>query len=184
MKYGAGMEQKQFKIDIFATLDAANMSKFNYYDQLSMDQKKAFAWIPFIRWFSSIKTNDPELRRYYTIKVNELLNVGVSNGMIFDLSDSPEILWGLTAAIGPGIKVPHKWIGKHKSNTTSTPKLDELILRNSPSRNQLELNLYKRLLNEDTVREFGKNYGFTDKEIKELVKEWKLSIATTFKAST
>ncbi len=81
----------EYKLDVFAVLNAAQRKKFDFFDALTDDQRKGFAPVVVQRWLSG--TSDP----LQLVLTNECVNP-----YVFSLAKHPDLLYKLmTVAAQP-----------------------------------------------------------------------------------
>lgn len=153
------------KLDIFRTLAAIDQRDYSFFEKLDDEEKKAF--VPFIvaRWMSSAP-DQGGLHAYYLTVTNEMVNKN-----LWSLSQHPELVWNQMAACGAGQKKRHEWIKGPVRGTKS--KIDEFLKTLFFGVNQHELRIIKNKLDEKTFRELLQEYAYTEKDEKELVKQFK-----------
>lgn len=156
---------REFKLDVWRVLKNLDLRNLNFYDSLNDEEKKAFAPLVLMRWASAVQDNSG-FSDYYISTVNSLVNVG-----FWELSKHPELQWKLLAVCGSGQTQRHGWIASKRKVTTS--QLDKFILQFYPSLNDLELDLAKSKFTESSLKQFCRDSGMADNEIKTIITEHK-----------
>lgn len=153
------------KLDIFRVLDNVDNRRYDFFDSLDEDEKKAF--IPFIimRWMSGA-TDQGGLHSYYLQVTNELVNKH-----LWDMQDHPELLWKLMAACGAGKSKRHQWIKGPARGAKS--KIDEVIKILFPSANKTEIRIIRQQLDEKSFQRLLQDYAYSEKDEKELLKQFR-----------
>lgn len=158
-------EKKKPALDIFRTLEAIDRKDKSYYANLTEDEKKGFAPPVVMRWLSGV-SDKSGLSEYYTVMTNEIVNIG-----FWELSKHPELQYLLMTLVGCGKKQGHQWIAGPKK--AKTRKVDELFRMKFPNVNDKELDILWEINSTDSVRQLAIDFGFDDKQIKEMVEEYK-----------
>jgi hypothetical protein len=184
-KKKAAPKKKEYKLDIFELLEAADRKDLNFYNKLTDDEKKEVSFIPLLKWVSSVK--DERSAEHYLLMTNALINVGEpinsisrkagdkNNGYMAFSKNHKELQWLLMALIGNEKRQQHQYIKGAQVPKSTTTQVDELILTRHPGLNNQELNLLKSMFDITDVENLAKDYGWPDKEIKELTNEFKKS---------
>jgi len=148
-------------INIFELTKAADTCDTGFYSRLSDDAKKAFVpWTAMI-WVSSV--NDKGLAPHVLDLVNEYVNKNFSS-----LTKHPELLWKLMTVQGVGSTYKHMWPGVPKGKKKS--KIQKFLSSVYPSYSLDDLKILERLNTKEDLIQLAKEYGYDDKEIKELFK--------------
>lgn len=103
--------------DLFNALGALDLKNYNYYKNLTDDQKKKFVPYMMTHWMSSVTKSGP-VARYYLGSANDY-----ANKYLFDehIKNHPELQWLMLCVVSPDIgKHKHAWIPHMK------PKVIEL----------------------------------------------------------
>lgn len=154
------MSKQASKIPLQEMLKAIDRNDFDFYSKLDDDQKKAFSpWLA-MRYASSAKGTDAY---HYLLMVNDIVNVEFST-----LKKHPELQWKLLATCGIGHTTFHPFIppgGKRKKSG-----LHKFLMKMYPTMNHSELDLLVSINDEESIKELAKDHGYSEKEIKELLK--------------
>ena len=154
-------------LDLMSTLEAADRGLFDYYDNLTEQERKAFAPLVLMRWMSTVGDANPS-QAYHVIAINDLVNLG-----LFQLQKNhPELVWKLMCVAGTGKRQQHQWIPNKKSSGT-TPKLDAWIRGHQGHVNQMELEIIRHSRTESEWLEMLKLSGASDAQIKDIKPELK-----------
>lgn len=80
-----------------------------FYDSLTLEEKKKFSNFLMIRWGSSVQGNS-ELQGYYLQSCNHYFNK-----RFFDINKHPKLQWLCATAVSPGLGTQkHQWIAPKK----------------------------------------------------------------------
>lgn len=161
-------KKKEYKLDLFGqTLPALYKCDFGFYDRCSEEERKEISPLILMRWVSlgDNQTVAPEL-------VNSFVNQG-----FWQLSKFPELQWKLLCMVASEIsrnRTPrHTWMMPKKKKST-TPLLDAYLIQMHPMLSDMEINILKQKLDgEESVKDLVRQFGGSDKEIKDAVKEYR-----------
>lgn len=147
-----------YKLDVFATINAMQAKKFNYYNNLTKDQKKGFAPVVVQRWLSGT-SNELQI-----VMLNEYVNP-----YVFGLSKHPDLLYKLmttsTQSSGRCMYPQTK-----KSSNTKQPIAAEVIKRTFGVSTSEAVGMVKTF-DPDQLLEAAFDLGYDTAEIKKLKKE-------------
>lgn len=148
------------KLDIFRVINAIDNRNYEFYDNLSDEEKKEVSPYVLLRWISSVDGNR-DIQEYYIEAVNELVNKDHWN-----LSkDHKALLWKLYASCGMGGKVKHQYIkagGKEKAN-----KIEKLLCEIYPAWKMSDIKLMASMMTKEDKNELFDKMGFDKKQRKE-----------------
>jgi hypothetical protein len=99
------LERQEF--DLFAAIAAIDRKDYDYYDNLSEEQKSKIPWKILAQWISAVQGNSA-LQQYYVMSANSFANKYLFHDM---MRKNPKLQWlaFCTAGLGQG-KQFHKWI--------------------------------------------------------------------------
>jgi hypothetical protein len=156
--------KKEYKLDLFKVLGAVDTKSKDFYNNLTDEEKKSVPFVPMLRMISTA-SDQSGLHDYHILMANEILNQG-----FWEYTKHPELLWQLFCVVGYGKKQYHQYIKMKRESTT--PKIDNLLLKKHFNASDEELNLSKLLMNKENLEELAKGYGLGDSEIRELCDEF------------
>ena len=150
------------KVDLQSFFRAIGKKDRNWYNNLSETHKKsASPWL-MMRYGSSI-TGDSNFMRYYVMAVNVTMNRYFGY-----LSKHPALQYLLLTAASPGMGTQrHTWLppgGRKKLN-----KNLKLLKQLFPERKDDELELLDQINDEESIRQYMIDLGWSDKEIKNAI---------------
>lgn len=94
----------------------------NFYDELTIDERKKFSTFLMLRWGSTVEGNRA-LQEYYVQSCNHYLNKH-----FFDLSKHPKLQWLCATAMSPDMgAMRHNWIAPKKKEAGASAKRKQLI---------------------------------------------------------
>jgi hypothetical protein len=159
-------KKREYKLDIMEVLKALDMGDRAYYDGLTDEEKKAYVPLVIMRWMSALPDQN-SARHYSVLAVNDLVNVG-----FWELSKHTELQHLLLCSAGTGRKQFRQWIAAG-GRKTKTKKLDEYFLQRHPDAGSDELEILRNAVDRKEFKAQLEAEGMSDKEIKELVEEFK-----------
>jgi hypothetical protein len=93
--------------DLFTALEALDKKKYEYYDNLTEEQKKKFVPYMLTHWMSQVKSNS-DVQSYYIQSVNYHTNLNLFNE---NVQKHPKLQWLMLCASSPNLgKQFHQWI--------------------------------------------------------------------------
>lgn len=142
--------------DVLLALDTKNKK---YFSTLSEEHKKQLSMWTLMRFASSTNSNCD----YSTVIVNELVNENFTA-----LYKHPELQWLLFTMCGLGSKQFHGWIQppRKKAKNAKQQVLNDLY----SGLNSLELDILEKSMSADDFENLLKSHGYTDKEIRDILK--------------
>lgn len=153
-------------LNIFNELKELDTRNYDWYANLTPEQKKKVGLFVMVRWASAATGNNGSLvQEFYIQSMNDV------NKIFTDVYQHPELQWKLLAAHGLGSPVRHEWIPNMKKITTN--KLDKFLLNHMPYLNRDELSIVKKKITVNDIKDICKMYGMLDSEMKEYVDEVK-----------
>lgn len=154
-------------LDIFKTLSAMDSRNYDYFSNLTDQEKKGFAPIVAMRWLSAVKGSNLE-NEFYLNMTNELVNKHLWDS---SLTKHPELVYKLMAACGIGSNKRHEWIKGFSKQKHS--KFVEFLKIYYPSASKDELNYLIEINSKEQLMSLVNDSGLQDDEIKILAKEVK-----------
>ncbi len=148
------------KLDIKRELNAVDQKNYNFYDQLSDEEKKAFSPYILMRYVSNVKA-DADTQEWFLEMTNELVNKNH-----WDLSkDHKALLWKLFAACGVGISCYHPYLAASKKEKAN--KIEKLLCEIYPAMKMDEVKLLASLMDKKDIEELFDKCGFDKQQRKE-----------------
>lgn len=147
------------KLDIFETLAAIDRRSFNFYENLSDEQRKGFAPPVVLKWTAGV---DGPLAEHYLWLTNQV------NINFWDIYEHPELQFKLLASVGRGRNQRHKWIGLPKTKA-KTDKVSVFLSQFWPDANDHELGIILNQYTHETFSAFVLSAGLTPAEEKEVI---------------
>jgi hypothetical protein len=105
---------EQTEFDLFVALEQIDRKNYNWFSNLTEEQRKKFVPYMVLHWNSSVKANS-EVSSYYVMSTDICANKYIFNDTI---QNHPELQWLMFCASSPGIgKQFHAWIPHLSSKT-------------------------------------------------------------------
>lgn len=147
-----------------AAIDRRN---FDWYENLSDDERKSLSMWVLMRYCSSTSSNISDINEHYLTMTNELVNVNFN-----DLRHHPELQMRLMQCVGIGSDQFHPWINpmKRKKSKKGNAKLESFLLELYPTLKDDEMSLLIETLGDDKIRDMLEDAGIEKKKIREYIK--------------
>lgn len=102
--------------DLFGALSAIDKKNYNYFDNLTDEQKKKFSPYMMVKWYSYIQSKNSDLQRYYVISTNEFANKHLFNDTLYD---HPKLVYLMLCASSPNSGfVKRQWLPQIKEKVS------------------------------------------------------------------
>lgn len=155
------------KLDVFKTLKALDMKKRDYYDKLSDEEKKGFAPFVLVRWASTVNGKIDGVEEWWVRATNENFNKNLLN-LNSESTKHPKLQWLMATTASPGMGATrHEWIGYKKKGKSNT-KIKKFLVEQFPSLKEDEAALLMTLITNKEIRQYAKDLGYDDGQIKKL----------------
>jgi hypothetical protein len=148
------------KLDIKRELDAVDTRNYNFYDNLTPEEQKAFSPFILMRFTSNVQ-GDRDLQEWFVEMTNELVN---KDHWILS-KNHKALLWKLYAGTGAGSKCFHPYLAAGKKEKVN--KIEKLIAEINPSMKITEVKILADMMTKDDIKELFDNMGFDKKQRKE-----------------
>lgn len=148
------------KLDIKRELEAVDLRNYDFYDNLTDEEKKAFSPFVLMRYTSNVQ-GDRELQEWFVEMTNELVNKDH-----WTLSKNHKaLLWKLFAGTGVGMKSYHPYLAAGKKEKVN--KIEKLIAELNPAMKLSEVKLLAKMMSKEDIEELFDKMGFDKKQRKE-----------------
>lgn len=144
--------------DIMSAIDKKDRT---FYNRLTAEQKKAFSAWMMMRYASSVQGKDAA---HYIYFVNEFVNKDFS-----EVSKHPELQWLLLSSTGVGKIQFHPYV-KPPNSKKKKNAIHEFVASIMPHLKTDEIELLINLNTTEELKDFARNNGLSDKDIKEVFK--------------
>jgi hypothetical protein len=141
------------KLNINNEMRQFDLKNRNFYDELTLDERKKFSNYLMIRWGSCVQ-GSRELQEFYVISTNQRLNKN-----FFAISKHPKLQWLCATSVSPDMgALRHQWISPKKKDT-STSALSKQLLELFPNLKDDEIKLLASITTKKELDEYVKNLG-------------------------
>jgi hypothetical protein len=149
------------KLDIKRELRAVDQKDYNFYDNLTDEEKKAFSPYVLMRYTANVQMPDRDIQEWYVEMTNEMVNKNH-----FSLSkDHKALLWKLYAAVGTGVNTFHPYLAAGKKE--KAVKIEKLLCELYPAKKMDEIQLLASMMDKNDITELFDKMGLDKKQRKE-----------------
>lgn len=148
------------KLDIKRELNAVDRKIYDFYDNLTDEEKKAFSPYILMRYTASVQ-GDQDIQEWFIERTNEMVNKDH-----WTLSKNHKaLLWKLFAATGAGINCYHPYLAAGKKGKAN--KIEKLLAELYPAMKLEDIKLLASMMNQKDKDELFDKMGFDKKQRKE-----------------
>lgn len=148
------------KLDIKRELGAVDQKNYDFYNNLTDEERKAFSPYILMRYTSNVQ-GDRDIQEWFVEMTNEMVNKNH-----WQLSkDHKGLLWKLFAATGAGVSCYHPYIAGSKKE--KAVKIEKLLLEIYPAMKMDEVKLMASMMDKKDKEELFDKMGFDKKQRKE-----------------
>lgn len=148
------------KLDIKRELKSLDNKDYEFYNNLTDEERKAFSPYVLMRYASNAQ-GDRDIQEWFLERTNEYVNKHH-----WDLSkDHKGLLWKLFAATGAGIPCYHPYLAGNKKEKAN--KIEKLLLEIYPAMKLQDIKLMAKLMSQDQKNDLLDKMGFDKKQRKE-----------------
>ena len=148
------------KLDIKRELGAVDRKDYEFYSNLTDEERKAFSPYVLMRYTASVQ-GDRDIQEWFLENTNELINKNH-----WDLSKNHKgLLWKLFAASGAGVPAYHPYLAAGKKEKAN--KIEKLLCELYPARKMDEIKLLASMMDKKDKDELFDMMGFDKKQRKE-----------------
>jgi hypothetical protein len=149
------------KLDIQRELRAVDQKNYDFYTNLTDDERKAFSPYILMRYTASVQMPDRDIQEWYLETTNEMVNKNH-----WDLSKNhKELLWKLFAATGTGVNCYHPYLAAGKKEKAN--KIEKLLVELYPAMKMAEIKMLAKMMDKTDIKELFDKMGFDKKQRKE-----------------
>lgn len=148
------------KLDIKRELKAVDSRDYEFYNNLTDEEKKAFAPFVLMRYTSNVQ-GDADLQAWFLETTNEYVN---KNHWILS-KNHKELLWKLSAATGIGQSMYHPYLAAGKKQKAN--KIEKLLAEIYPAKKLEDIKLLAKMMTKEDKEELFDKMGFDKKQRKE-----------------
>lgn len=147
-------------LDIKRELAAVDQRNYDFYDNLSDQEKKEFSPYVLMRYTSNVE-GDRDLQEWFLERTNELVNKDH-----WTLSKNHKaLLWKLFAGVGIGSKLYHPYL--KASSKEKAVKIEKLLAELYPAMKLAEIKMMARMMTKEDKQELFDKMGFDKKQRKD-----------------
>ena len=147
-------------LDIKRELAAVDLRNYDFYDNLTDEEKKAFSPYVLMRYISNVD-GSRELHEWFIDRTNELVN---KDHWTLSKSHKP-LLWKLCAGVGIGDKMFHPYL---KAGTKAKAvKIEKLLASLYPAMKMEDIKLMASMMDKSDIEELFDKMGFDKKQRKD-----------------
>lgn len=141
---------KVHNLNIFDFLKKIDKQEYQFYNELSDEDKKQVAPLVLMRWMSN--TWDEKIHRYYVQAVNEVVNKN-----FWDLSNHKDLQMRLLFLTGIGKSVGHRWVKTKQMIKSESKNFD--IIKEYFDCNDDEVEILEKILSKEDINDILINLG-------------------------
>ena len=148
------------KLDIKRELNAVDQKNYNFYDNLTDEERKVFSPYILMRYTASTQ-GDRAIQEWFVEMTNEMVNKHH-----WDLSKNHKaLLWKLFAATGAGVNCYHPYLAAGKKEKAN--KIEKLLCELYPATKMAEIKMMAKMMTKKDKEELFDKMGFDKKQRKE-----------------
>jgi hypothetical protein len=148
------------KLDIKRELNAVDQKNYDFYTNLTDEEKKAFSPYILMRYTASVQ-GDRDIQEWFLEMTNEMVNKNH-----WDLSKNHKsLLWKLFAATGAGVSCYHPYLAAGKKEKAN--KIEKLLVELYPAMKMAEIKMLAKMMDKNDIKELFDKMGFDKKQRKE-----------------
>lgn len=148
------------KLDIKHELNAVDRKVYDFYDNLTNEERKAFSPYILMRYTASVQ-GDRDTQEWFVEMTNEMVNKNH-----WDLSKNHKaLLWKLFAAVGTGATAYHPYLAAGKKEKAN--KIEKLLCDLYPAMKIADIKLMASMMSKKDREELFDKMGFDKKQRKE-----------------
>jgi hypothetical protein len=149
------------KLDIKRELKAVDQKNYDFYANLTDEEKKAFSPYVLMRYVSNVQGQDRDIQEWFVEMTNDYVNINHWN-----LSKNhKELLWQLFACVGAGMECYHPYLAAGKKQKVN--KIEKLLAELNPTMKISEIKLLASMMDKKDCEELFDKMGFDKKQRKD-----------------
>jgi len=148
-------------LDIKRELRAVDQREYNFYDNLSDQEKKEFSPYILMRYVANVQLNEPDIQEWYLERTNEFVN---KNHWTLS-KNHKSLLWKLFASCGTGINCYHPYL--KASSKEKAIKIEKLLLELYPAMKLEDIKIMAKMMTKEDKTELFDKMGFDKKQRKD-----------------
>lgn len=147
-------------LDIKRELKAVDLKNYDFYNNLSDEERKSFSPFILMRYTSSCQ-GDADLQEWFLETTNEMVN---KNHWILS-KNHKGLLWKLFAASGAGVQTYHPYLAAGKKEKVN--KIEKLLCELYPAMKISDIKMIAKMMDKKDITELFDKMGFDKKQRKE-----------------
>jgi hypothetical protein len=148
------------KLDIKRELNAVDLKNYDFYTNLTDEEKKVFSPYILMRYTASVQ-GDRDIQEWFLEMTNEMVNKNH-----WDLSKNHKsLLWKLFAATGAGVSCYHPYLAAGKKEKAN--KIEKLLVELYPAMKMADIKMLASMMDKKDKEELFDKMGFDKKQRKE-----------------
>lgn len=148
------------KLDIKRELEAVDTRNYDFYDNLTDEERKVFSPYILMRYTSNVQ-GDRDTQEWFVETTNELVN---KNHWTLSKGHKP-LLWKLFAGTGIGSKMYHPYLAANKKSKAN--KIEKLIAELNPTMKIADVKMLTTMMDKKDITELFDSLGYDKKQRKE-----------------
>jgi hypothetical protein len=148
------------KLDIKRELNAVDCKNYDFYNNLTDEERKAFSPYILMRYTSNVQ-GDRDIQEWFVEMTNECVN---KHHWTLSKNHKP-LLWKLFAATGAGIPAYHPYLANGKKEKAN--KIEKLLVEIYPTYKLEDVKLLASIMSKEDCQELFDKMGFDKKQRKE-----------------
>lgn len=148
------------KLDIKRELNAVDTKNYDFYNNLTDDERKAFSPYILMRYTASVQ-GDRETQEWFLESTNEYVN---KNHWSLSKNHKP-LLWKLFAATGVGVSCYHPYLAAGKKEKAN--KIEKLLVELYPAMKMEDIKVMASAMTKADRDELFDKMGFDKKQRKD-----------------
>ena len=146
------------KLSIQNEMAQFDLKNRDFYDSLTLEEKKKFSTFLMLRWGSSVQ-GSRELQEFYVIATNERLNKH-----FFSLGKHPKLQWLMATSVSPGMGTHrHQWISPKKKDPKAN-EVKKMLASIYPEMKDADIDTLSQLVDKKQIQEYLRDHGIADKD--------------------
>jgi len=147
-------------LDIKRELNSVDRKVYDFYDNLSDQEKKEFSPYILMRYVSNVQ-GDNDIQEWFIEMTNELVN---KHHWLLS-KNHKALLWKLFAATGAGVTCYHPYL--KAGSKEKAVKIEKLLVELNPSMKLSDIKLWAKMMDKKDKEELFDKMGFDKKQRKE-----------------
>lgn len=168
---GTGMNaETKYKLNMFDALRAMDKKDRDFWDNLNEQEKKGFAPFVMVRWASTVSDSIEVIDEWWLKATNLRFNTNLLN-LNSPTTKHPKLQWLMATTASPGMgAMRHQWIGYKKKGKALNNKIKHFLMEQYPTLSDEEIRLLMTIITNKEIRQYARDLGYNDKDIKSIFK--------------